>query len=260
MFGVTNNKQAATHFSELARTEWRELREHDDEEFMDVVERLKEEGDPRGWLLQLSDAINRNLKKLRERIKAQSAGRRSSRKTRHGMPDDVTSAVNQAWKVRSEEVPVQGDEQTPDLTLVQKDLTENKKYNQAVAEELCSLIRDAHLRVVFLEADFPDEFQLFNVEMKGNITEITFNRQHPGFDQIFGTVAMDEQEPGQLTKEEVIERLTKAVNATKIVFAGWARYEREAGMERARALRKVRFEWGRMAARFLEPEEPDEGL
>ena len=260
VFGVTNNKQAATHFSELARTEWRELREHDDEEFMDVVERLKEEGDPRGWLLQLSDAINRNLKKLRERIKAQSAGRRSSRKTRHGTPDDVTSTVNKAWKVRSDEVPVQGDEQTPDLTLVQKDLTENKKYNQAVAEELCSLIRDAHLRVVFLEADFPDEFQLFNVEMKGNITEITFNRQHPGFDQIFGTVAMDEQEPGQLTKEEVIERLTKAVNATKIVFAGWARYEREAGMERARALRKVRFEWGRMAARFLEPEEPDEGL
>lgn len=258
VFGVTNNKQAATHFSELARTDWRELREGD-EDFIDVVKRLKEDGDPRGWLLQLSDAITRNLNKLRDRIKAQSAGKRSSRKNRHG-PDDATSTVNRAWKERATKVPVQGDKQTPDLTVVRKDLTESKQYSQTDAEELCSLIRDARLRVVFLEADFPDSFQLFNVEMKGNITEITFNRQHPGFDDIFGTVAVDEEELGQLTKEEVVERLTKAVNATKIVFAGWARYEREAGVEKAKGLRRVRFAWGQMAAQFLDPEEPDEAL
>ena len=255
VFGVTNNKQAATHFSELARTDWRELREEDDEEFMEVVRRLKEDGDPRGWLLELSDAINRNLRKLREKIKAQGAGKRSSRKTRHGTPDDVTSTVNRAWKERSKEVPVQGDERAPDLAEVRNDLTENKQYNRDDAEELVLLIRDSHLRVVFLEADFPDPFQLFNVEMKGNITEITFNRQHPGFDAIFGTVAMDDQEMGDLTREEVIERLTKAVNATKIVFAGWARYEREAGVDRAKGLRRVRVAWGQMAAQFLEPEE-----
>ena len=259
VFGVTNNKQAATHFSELAHTDWKELREHD-EERRDVVNRLKEEGDPRGWLLDLSEAITRNLAQLRDRIKAQSAGKRSSKKTRHGTPDDVTSAVNRAWTERSRNVPIQGEEQTPDLVVVQKDLTENKQYNQADAEELVSLIRDAHLKVVFLEADFPDPFQLFNVEMKGNITEITFNRQHPGFDDIFGTVAMDEQELGEFTKEEVIERLTKAVNATKIIFAGWARYEREAGVERAKGLRKVRFAWGQMAAQFLDPDGPDEEL
>lgn len=34
----------------------------------------------------------------------------------------------------------------------------------------------------------------------------------------------------------------KAVNAAKVVFAEWARYEREAGVDRARALQKVRFE------------------
>ena len=259
VFGVTNNKQAATHFSELAHTEWKELREHD-EERRDVVNRLKEDGDPRGWLLDLSDAINRNLTKLRDRIKAQSAGKRSSKRTRHGTPDDVTSTVNRAWTERSKNVPIQDEERTPDLVIVQKDLTENKKYNVDDAAKLVSLIRDAHLKVVFLEADFPDEFQLFNVEMKGNITEITFNRQHPGFDDIFGTVAMDEQELGEFTKEEVIERLTKAVNATKIVFAGWARYEREAGVERAKGLRKVRFAWGQMAAQFLDPDGPDEEL
>ena len=249
VFGVTNNKQAATHFSELARTEWQELREGD-EDFRDVVRRLKEDGDHRGWLLELSDAINRNLKKLREKIKAQSAGKRSTKKARHGMADDLTETVNRAWKERSRAVPVAGEDQAPNLAEVQRDLTENKQYNREDAEQLVGLIRDAHLKVVFLEADFPDPFQLFNVEMKGNITEITFNRQHPGFDDIFGTVAMDEDAVSELTREEVAERLTRAVNATKIVFAGWARYEREAGVDRAKGLRRVRVAWGQMAAQF----------
>ena len=70
VFGVTNNKQAATHFAELATMDWEQLRE-EDEEFRDVVERLKDEGDPRGYLLPLQDSIKRNLNQLRELIAAQ---------------------------------------------------------------------------------------------------------------------------------------------------------------------------------------------
>ena len=108
---------------------------------------------------------------------------------------------------------------------------------------------------MFLEADFPDPFQLFNVEMKGNITEITFNRLHPGFEDLFGTVALDDPGMSELTPEEVTDRLVRAANATKVVFAGWARYEREAGVEKSRALQRVRVGWGQMAAQFLEPDE-----
>ena len=255
VFGVPNNKQAATHFSELASTDWRELRENPDEEFLEVVNRLKDDGDHRGWLLELSDSINRNLKELRSLVKAQGASGRSSRKKRHGEADDVTNAVNTAWKERSKDNPVEGDKEDPDLAEVRDDLTKNKGLSAQDADELVSLIRDAQLRVVFLEADFPDPFQLFNVEMKGNITEITFNRRHPGFDDLFGTVALDDPDMSSLTQEEVTEKLVRAANATKVVFAGWARYEREAGIDRARALQKVRLGWGQMAAQFLEPED-----
>ena len=255
VFGVSNNKQAATHFSELARTDWRELREEPDEEFLDVVSRLKDDGDHRGWLLELSDSINRNLKKLRGLVKAQGASSRSSRKKRHGEADDVTNAVNTAWKARSKDNPVEGDKEAPDLVEVRNDLTENKGFSTQDADEIVSLIRDAQLRVVFLEADFPDPFQLFNVEMKGNITEITFNRLHPGFDDLFGTVALDDPGMSELTPEEITEKLVRAVNATKVVFAGWARYEREAGIDRTRKLQRVRLGWGQMAAQFLEPDE-----
>ena len=257
LFGVTNNKQAATHFAELATIEWDQLAE-EDEDFIDVVNRLKEEGDPRGYLLELADSIKRNLIQLRETIKGQASGTGSTHRTRHEKPDDLTSAVDQRWKDRSKERPIEGEEQPrteDDLREIKEDLTENKKYPETDAEELISLIRDADLRMVFLEADFPDSYQLFNVEMKGNVTEVTFNRRHPAFDDIFGTVNTIDEDVADLSREEVLDRLTKAVNAAKVVFAAWARYEREAGVDRARALRKVRFDWGHIAAKFLDPED-----
>jgi hypothetical protein len=257
LFGVTNNKQAATHFSELATTEWEQLAE-EGENFLDVVNRLKAEGDPRGWLLVLSDSLKRNLKHLRELIKAQASGGRSTRRKRHQEPDDVTNTVNKGWKDRSKETPIEG-EDTPktkeDFVEIKEDLTQNKKYSDEAADELVSLIKDADLRVVFLEAAFPDSYHLFNVEIKGKVTEVTFNRSHPAFDDIFGTINTVDEDITDLTREEVLSRLMRAVNATKIIFAGWARYEREAGMERARALQKVRFEWGQIAAKFLDPDD-----
>ena len=258
VFGVTNNKQAATHFAELATTESKELQEQG-ETFFDLVQRLKEDGDPRGWLIGLSDSIKRNLIQLREIIKGQGAGGRSTRGTRHDV-DAATKTANEGWKQRSKEQPLGEDTKLPtqrDLDEIRLDLTENKKYSEPDAERLVSLISDEDLRVVFLEADFADSFQLFNVEMKGSVTEITFNRKHPAFDDIFGTIATADEDVYELSKEEIIERLARAVNAGKIVFAAWGRYEREAGIDRARALSKVRLDWGQIAATFLDP---DDGL
>ena len=109
IFGVTNNKQAATHFSELARIEWDQLAE-EGEQFIDVVNRLKEDGDPRGWLLTLSDSIKRNLKQIRDTIKGQGRNRRSSRRGRHEGADDLTATVNRSWKERSKESPIEGED------------------------------------------------------------------------------------------------------------------------------------------------------
>lgn len=257
LFGVTNNKQAATHFTELATTDWEQLAE-EGEQFIDVVNRLKEDGDPRGWLLTLADSLKRNIIGLRGMIKAQGASDRSSRRIRHAEADDVTTTVNKGWKERSKERPIEGEDQpttAQDLDEIRHDLTENKQYSESDAEKLVSLIREAELRVVFLEADFTNAYELFNVEMKGNVTEITFNRLHPAFDDIFGTVATVDEDVTDLSNGEILERLLRAVNASKITFAAWARYEREAGVNRALALQKVRFDWGQIAAKFLQPED-----
>ncbi len=257
LFGVTNNKQAAIHFSELATTKWEHFAE-EGEQFIDVVKRLKEHGDPRGWLLQLADEIKRNLEMLRNLIKAQGAGRRSTNRTHRNKVDDVTIAANKGWKERAKEKPVDGENQPTtkrDLEEIRNDLTKNKRYSESDAADLVSLIEEAKLQVVFLELDFPNRFDLFNVETKGNITEVTFNRLHPAFDDIFGTADTSYKDISELSKEEIRDRLVRAVNATKITFAAWARYEREAGIDQASNLQKVRYDWGQIAATFLQPED-----
>ena len=259
IFGVTNNKQVATHFTELARMDWSDLAENG-ELFSDVVKRLKEEGDYRGWLLVLSDSIKRNLREIRELVHAQRKGSGSSTRKRHddADADDATKTANEGWERRSEEQPLEEDKKTPterDFSTIRDDLIKNKNYNEVEAEQLVSLIRDLNLKIVFEEADFRDSFNLFDVEMKGHITAIIFNRKHPAFEAIFGTISTDDEDMTDVSKEETMERLLRAVDATKIIFAAWARYEREAGVDRAQALERVRFDWGQMAAQFLQPDD-----
>lgn len=256
LFGVTNNKQAAVHFSELAGLDWEELA-LEGEEFRDVVLRLKDDGDPRGWLLELSDGIKRNLQELRDTVKSQASGGRSTRKQRHDEVDDVTTSVNEKWKDRSKERPITGEEvesSEQEYETIQEDLVDKKSYSPEEAEDIINVIKENDLKVIFLEADFPDRYQLFGVETKGPVTEVTFNRRHPGFDDVFGTINTVDEDINDLTKEEVLNRLARAINASKVIFAAWARYEREAGVDRARALEKVRVDWGHLAAQFLSDE------
>jgi hypothetical protein len=255
IFGVPNNKQAATVFSELATLEWEQLAE-EGEEFIDVINRLKEEGDPKGWLLSMSDEIKRNLKQLREVLRNQSKGSRPGTRTRHP-GDDITIDVNEKWKGRSKDSPIDGEENPPseeDLQEIEEDLTENKDYTEETAKEIAQAIQLSDLKVIFLQASFSNPFELFNVEIKGNVTEVIFNQLHPAFDSIFAAINSLEEDIDSLSSSDLLDRLTKAENSTKIIFAAWARYEREAGIDRANALSKVRFDWGQIAAQFLAPE------
>jgi hypothetical protein len=258
VFGVTNNKQAATHFSELASLQWEQLAEEDETE-RDVAERLKAEGDPRGWLLDLSNSIKRNLDRLRKIIKSQGAGKRQTVR-RHDEVDDATKSVNEGWKSRSEQRPIEGeDEKLDDFAYesMKEDLTGNKQYSVQDAEMIIDLVKEKDLRAIFLEADFPGPNDLFGVERKGSITEIIFNRNHPAFDYIFGTVKTTDEDISDLSKQEILDRLVRSINASKVIFAAWARYEREASVDRAKALAKVRAEWGQIAANFLDGDQDD---
>lgn len=250
IFGVTNNKQAATVFNELSALDWKELAEGD-ETLLEVVERLREEGDPKGVLLHLSETIKRNLRGLREKIKVQGKGSRRTGK-RHG-EGDPTEDTNEKWKERDKTNPIPGGDQPPtteDVEDIADDLKEDG-VDEQVADEIVARVVSGDLKVLFIDKTLGSSGELFTVVPRGHTTEVVFNRRHPAFDMIFDTVSADD-DLDSLSSNELQDRLLKASRAVRVMFAAWARMEREDPPNLSR-YERVREGWGKLARDFLEP-------
>lgn len=250
IFGVTNNKQAATVFNELSALDWKELAEGE-ETLPEVVARLREEGDPKGVLLHLSETIKRNLRGIRETIKVQGKGSRRTGK-RHG-DGDPTEDTNEKWKERDKTNPIPGGDQPPtpeDVEDISDDLKEDGIDEQA-ADEIVARIVSGDLKVLFIDKTLGSSGELFTVVPRGHTTEVVFNRRHPAFEMIFDTVSADD-DLDSLSSTELQDRLLKASRAVRVMFAAWARMEREDPPNLSR-YERVREAWGKLARDFLEP-------
>lgn len=250
IFGVTNNKQAATVFNELSALDWRELAEGE-ETLPEVIERLREEGDPKGVLLHLSEAIKRNLRALREKIKVQGKGSRRPGK-RHG-DGDPTEDTNEKWKERDKTNPIPDGDTPPtpeDVEDISEDLKEDGIDEQA-ADEIVARVVSGDLKVLFIDKTLGSSGELFTVVPRGHTTEVVFNRRHPAFEMIFDTVSADD-DLDSLSSTELQDRLLKASRAVRVMFAAWARMEREDPPNLSR-YERVREAWGKLARDFLEP-------
>lgn len=250
IFGVTNNKQAATVFNELSALDWKELAD-DGETMQEVIDRLREEGDPKGVLLHLSETIKRNLRALRERIKIQGKGTRRPGK-RHG-DGDPTEDTNEKWKARDKTNPIPDGDKPPtegDVEDLSDDLKEDGVAEEIV-EELVARVVSGDLKVLFIDKALGGSGELFTVVPRGHTTEVVFNRRHPAFDMIFDTVSADD-DLDSLSSTELQDRLLNASKAVRILFGAWARMEREDPPNQTR-YERVRESWGKLARDFLEP-------
>ncbi|MGN8171684.1 ATP-binding protein [Agrobacterium sp. 22117] len=254
IFGVTNNKQAATVFNELSTMDWQDLAEGRESE-LEVAERLKEEGDPKGVLLHLSKSIKENLGHIRETIKEQ--GRKRNRpptddNTRHG-EGDPTEEANKRWKERDETNPLPGGPAQPtanDIDELKEDLTEDGRAPEE-SKEIVARIVSGELKVVFIDKALGSSAELFTVVPRGPATEVVFNRRHPAFDMVFNTVSTDD-DLDTLSSSDLQDRLMNATKAIQLLFAAWARMEREDPQNGAR-YERVRENWGKIARDFLAP-------
>ncbi|MBY5841270.1 ATP-binding protein [Rhizobium leguminosarum] len=253
IFGVTNNKQAATVFNELSSLDWTDLAEG--KETKDEVEaRLKEEGDPKGVLLHLSKTIKDNLRQIRNTIKDQGKKRGSPAGDEKRHDDgDPTEEANKRWKQRDETNPIPDGPTQPsssDIDELKEDLTEDGRRPEE-STEIVARIVSGDLKVVFVDKALGGSGELFTVVPRGPATEVVFNRRHPAFDMIFNTVSSDD-DLGALGTPELQDRLLHATKAVQLLFAAWARMERE-DPEHLSRYERVRENWGKLARDFLEP-------
>jgi hypothetical protein len=258
IFGVTNNKQDATIFRELAQLDWRDLAEEGETEMRQVADRLKAEGDPRGALLKLSTTLKTNLANIRKALRTQTKGVRGALAGGKRHPGkDPTEKANEGWTKRDNETPIPGGDEPPsedDIKMIEEDLKEDGRSDEE-REEIIARVKTGKLKIFFVDRELGASGDLFMVRRRGGATEVVFNRDHAAFDCIFDTVSMDEDFE-TLPTDELQRRLEDAHIAVHILFAAWARMEREDESNKTRYDR-VREDWSKLARDFLNDESDD---
>jgi hypothetical protein len=253
VFGVTNNKQSATIFSQMAQYDWKNEAEPN-ETISELCARLQAEGDPKALLIPIVEHLRDQIQQLRGRLKSQTKGRRSKDK-RHETPGPEDRATTK-FKQRAEEGHETEYDKEKFTEKDKKSLAENlekdKDYDPSVAKKIADATFKRKRKVIFVTKAM-DGYAFFSVEhMQGGVTAIVFNTNHPAYGDLIETLDPKIEDE---TDAELLERVHRAADTFELIFAAWARYEMEEVKQRER-LFQMRQEWGKMARFFLT--DPDE--
>ena len=252
IFGVTNNKQAARHFTETARTLQNDLAEA--ESIAEHKNQMSEDNDPRGPLIDVVHLIDRRLRGLRKIIEIQ---RKNTGKQRRHDPD---SAEGQATEVtRSRQVKGHRGISDEDEVLPKEERTaalaqdlEESGLSGEQAKELAARTIDQGIKYTFTVADLEGR-TFFTVKPVAGEIVIKLNTNHPAYSNLMEV--LEDDPDSELTNEQLLERLSKANRGLKLLLMAWARFEDESFPEEKREeIQDVRHEWGRYAAQFLKNE------
>ena len=248
VFGVTNNKQSATTFSNLANFDF-ELEFEEDETSSDFQDRIKVQGDPRTLLWPIKNYIEQQLGQIRKRVKAQTAGLRTNDQ-RHDQPSNADRATSAFNKRKEAGYETDSDRETfseKDRDSLEEDLKQDKHYPDSTAKMIADAVLRRGRKVEFLIKSM-EGYAFFNVEHKpGGLTAIVFNTNHAFYEQIKGTLELD---LGDYTEKELLDKLNSASETIELLFAAWARYEMEEAKEHV-SFFEMKQEWGKMAGIFL---------
>ena len=249
VFGVTNNKQSATNFSELAQFDW-----HTDaiggESFQKYIDRIQGEGNPRAVLLPIVEHIRRQLIEVRKALKNQTKGTRGGKKRHGDGPTSEDLATTKFRQRQKEGHPTDADKEEfkeKDRDAFEENLKSDKDYPQNVAADIANAVLRRKQKVKFITKAM-DGYAFFNVEHhQGGLTAIVFNTNHPFYGQLMETLRPETEDE---TDEELVHRINRAADTLELLFSAWARYEMEEVTQKDE-LFEMRQEWGKMARFFL---------
>ena len=241
IFGVTNNKQAATAFKRMNIDEDAKNENMTPGEYKDE---LKETNDLRLPIYLLSTEINKQLSTMRKQIERQGKGKR--KKGENVPPPGSDEAIaTEATKKRKIEHGIVGksdeDEKLP-VKEKEKQLQqefENLDIEPDEAKEMAIDVAGSDIKFVFKEGYVPGPV-IFDVRSRAGKLFVILNDQHPAKESLFELLGEDEEEP------------SNALKALKLLLEAWARLEDEAEAKKRQVLADVRSDWGRIARDFLQ--------
>ena len=248
VFGVTNSKQSATIFSNMAQFDWK-LEADAGESLSEFTNRIREEGDPRSYLIPIVDHIGEQIGRIRTRLRDQTKGTRGGN-NRHPTAT-IADVATKKYRQRAEEghlTPEDGEEFTEtDRDALVKDLKDDKNYSEDVAQRIATGVLQRNRKVEFVTKRM-DGYAFFDVEHhQGGLTTIVFNTAHAFYDKLIASL---DPAIGDETDAQLLHRINEASDTLQLLFAAWARYHLEDVPSRDK-LYDLRQKWGEMAKFML---------
>lgn len=245
VFGVTNNKQAATGFMRLSLEEDAQAEGLSERDYREMLELDR---DSRLPMYRISREIEKLLStmraqvaKMREGDRVQAKKERAENKAEKAATDSVNRRRDRVGDTgrsdKQEALP--NNERTNALsTDIIQDGVEGDKAHEIAVDYV-----NKKIKFRFKHADTPGQM-IFDVAATGGIILVTLNTRHPVHVRLFEALR-DEDGPDNQYAKEVLS-----------LVAAWARMEDEAPSEKARlAIEDVRLNWGRMAMDFFDIED-----
>jgi hypothetical protein len=249
IFGVTNNKQFANNFSELGRVDLHELVK-DGKTFTQLKEELKEEGDPKGYLIDIVQTINNQLSIIRAILRAQQKTDEKEGIVRHinNTPEkQATDATEE--RVKDGHKGTSDDQEFNDEEVrkqeVEKSLTDDGILN---AGEVVDWLFKNNLKYSFAYSDVESP-AFFTVKSRGGKILISLNTNHPAYNKL---VAVLDDNIIDIDHDDLQRRLSNASEGLKLLLMAWARFEDEQPDGKIKSgVQDNRQDWGRIAKQFL---------
>lgn len=240
VFGVTNNKQAATAFRKLT---FDDVANSEDIPRSRIEDFLTQENDIRLPIISISNEISSKLSAIRAQLEKQTKGVKIKKDTQNG----ATPAQSAATKIASTD----GEEGISDKRAKELDDTEKEKEIEKALEDdgveisledkatvVKSWLDDS--KFIFSTAKMPGSRYIFDISQPAGKIKVTFNEAHPAYETFFRKIQSDD---------------SHAFETLKLLFAAWARMEdvyMASNKDMAEKLEGIRFEWGDKAKRMLD--------
>lgn len=259
IFGVTNNKQSARYFSEMAKVDIEALIREYGDSYANMVEQMNADEDPRIPLIEIAKKIAQNIRTMRGHLSAQTRGLRNSEKrhknengktTERKATDITRQRIEDGYRGESD---TQEEQQTPEERVeeIKQELIDQGTM-EAVADQLAAQTVGRGLKYQINEA-YLSTPAFFDVKSRGGTVIITLNTNHPAYEHLIEVL---EKDPANISDDELRSRLDKARDGLELLLMAWARYEdEEPAGKRRDAVQNARWDWGRYARQFLDNDE-----
>ena len=257
-FGVTNNKQSARYFSDLAKINVEDMID-DDESVSSAEQDFEAADDPQWALFEIAMTIQKQIRTIRRLVTHQrrKSENGNTRNLAANSPEAIATEVTQSrqqegYKGRSDtqQEKMSAEERAADLTIGFLDLGVAETREEA--KELAAKTIDRELKYDFEIVNLSSTPGFFDVQSRGGEIIIALNTAHPAYDNLIEVLDAD---LNAATEDELRYRLRRASDGLRLLLIAWARYEDEQpDGRRLDGARQARWDWGRMAREFLDVE------